>query len=495
VHICNISCAITSYEDKIKKVEKIMKVLKYLFATAAVVGTALTAHAGEPNDRAMDAVQRFIDSSRSEALQVKAANLSLGGDVRVTYKSLSEKVDGTQVRGSDAAATDHGGTEEFAFNDNGLIGTATQPVPANVFDLQMNMYMSYQNEKAFADTWLQYDNAMGVTQGVGSGTEDNIALKRALIGYHLMQDGVQSVDLMAGRDAGTSYFDSKVQHRMNLDGLFIKHNNVLDGIGNLSMRGSLHVIDQAANHWGWTGQVKLSDIADSGLSVRYTMNNQSTSGSQYARNTTYGDVTSVNEEVVTTTTTTPGVNLGDPDIVTTTNALTAVSYDQWKYKISELYISYDVAPEVLSFPVTLYGAYGMNHDAEELTNTNGNKKDSFFYAGANAGSLEKMGDWAVDFYYAKVEAQALPTQDISMNGRGNLSGVGTTTNRTTVATAASAAAVNDRSNFKGWTVEAGYSVTDDLVFGMSYFNYNAADDTIGTTNDFRQFQAELVYAF
>jgi hypothetical protein len=444
--------------------EKTMKVLKYLFATAAVVGTTLTAYAAEPNDRAMDAVQRFIDSSRSEDLQAKAANLSLGGDVRVIYKSLSEKVDGTQVRGSDAAMTNHGGEELFAFNDNNA--TATVPVPANVFDLQFNMYMSYQNEKAFADTWLQYDNSMGATQGVGSGTEDNMALKRAVIGYHLMQDGAQSVDLMVGRDSGTSFFDSKVQHRMNLDGLFIKHNNVLDGIGNLSMRGALHVIDQASNHWGWTGQVMLSDIADSGLSVRYTMNNQSTSGTEYARATDFGDVASA-----------------------------TVNDAQWKYKISELYASYDVAPEVLSFPVTVYGAYGINHDAEELANTNGNKKDSFYYVGANVGSLEKMGDWAVDLYYAKVEAQALPTQDISLNGRGNLSGVGTAGNPTTVATAANAAAVSDRSNFKGWTVEAGYSITDDLVFGMSYFNYDAADDTIGTTNDFRQLQAELVYAF
>lgn len=440
-----------------------MKVLKYLFAAAVVASTTLS-YAAEPNDKAMMAVQKFIDSNRSEDLQAKAANLSLGGDVRVMYNSLSEKVNGNQLRGSDAPMTNHAGDELFAINYNDAM---TRPVPANTFDLQFNMYMSYQNENAFADTWVQYDNAMGYAQGVGSGTSDNIALRRALIGYHVMQDGAQTVDLMVGREVGSSFFDSKVQHRNNLDGLFIKHDNMLDGIGALSMRGSLHIVDQASNHWGWTGQVKLSDVMDSGFSVRYTMSNPSTSGTQYTRSTFYGS-----------------------------NYNATKGYDQWgKYKISELYASYDVAPEVLSFPVTVYGAYGMNHDAEEMANTNMEKKDSFFYVGANVGALEKMGDWAVDLYYAKVEAQALPTSDISLNGRGNLNGVGTAANPTSVVTAANAASVNDRTNFKGWTVDAAYNVTDDLVFGMSYFNYDAADEAIGGSNDFRQFQAQLVYAF
>jgi len=450
------------------KTEKTMNIFKYLFAVTVVAGATI-GYTAEPNDRDMCAVQKFIDSKRGEQLQSKAAHLSLAGDVRSYYKSLSLKRDGTQMYGKDAAGAALGGTVVDTIDASEVASGAEAPIiPSNVFGVQFNLYTAYENGAAFADTWVSFDNAAGYTNNVGSGTDDSLSLKRALVGYHVMHDGPQVLDVMVGRDSGSSFFDSKVQHRMNLDGLFVRHNNVFDGVGNLSVRGSAHVIDQSTDHWGWTGQIGLGNIAESNFSLRYTYNNFKTNGDNYLNITYYDHI-----------------------VGTSTNDV--YQGRQWEYQISELYAAYDIPAEMLSFPASVYAAYGINHAAQDRFDGI-DKSDSFWYAGFTLGALKKANDWSVDVYYAKIDAQALPSADVSLDGRGN-TGIGDTTTPTAVWAAATAASVNDRANIAGWTVQGAYNLTDELALGLGFFTYSAANEDIGGNNDFRQLQAELVYAF
>ena len=470
-----------------------MKLFKYLLTIAAV--GASTFALADGNQHA--AIQKFIESKKDVPLKDKAEECCLAGDVRFSYASRQLKSAYGKQYGWDVAN----------FNDNLFLGRAPsnsggatavdlrffdnvgQMLPVSKFDVEFNLYTSMKKDKAFAKAWLQFANEAGVANfNVGSGEDNNVSLRQALVGYNLMEDGMQSLVFMLGRTPGNMMFDSMFQGAANRDGLFLCYTQSMENSFDLSVKLGAFVVDNVTSKSAYQAQVGFSNVADTGLNLSYSFtdwkNGWSRDKGQYVRGRW------------------DGVSIGDNiSKGNAGNSLTTYSH-RYQYKISEVDVSYTLNPEVLSRSLDLYGSYGKNHCNDKLARTNNNKKDKFWCLGVNLGELNKAEDWCLDVRFSDVEANALAGYDMSMNGRGNYDNIvasqaaGDLNNPYFFSNAGTAAAAaTGNTNFEGWNGSFSYAVTNNLSLCLHYCNFHEQDVSIGGKNDYRAYGAQVVYSF
>jgi hypothetical protein len=384
------------------------------------------------SERDMSAVKEFIKTKRSISVRDKGGMLSLSGDVRFEYQSITESQDGAKQRGSGSGAA---------------TGDATIPGRANhVFDTEVNLMLDYKADKTWAAVKLEFDNDAGAL----SGTENSLALQRAVIGYNVLEEDAARVDVEVGRRKLYDFLDSKVQFRSNFDGMKVRYQNSFESVGDFYVTLGAFMVDDLTDHYGWVTEFGLMDVMDSGLYAKYSYIDLDKSGvDRWGMDTTM---------------------------------------KRFQSRNSQFTLGYKLQPEVLRTDLTLYGAYLFNHAAKKQTITNNKKKNKAWYLGAKLGKVEYAGDWSFDLNYQSVAAQAVADTEVNGIGRGNVNG-------DVFATSTVAGTARGNANYKGYAFEGLYAVTDNLTFGMEYESSNAHDKQIGGRNSYHKFEMEVVYGF
>lgn len=467
-----------------------MKLFKFVLPTvlAAVSFTATAAFAvctvtcGEIRDdldeNDFDAVVEFIQSKRTISLQEKACNLSISGDVRVEWANFNEKVNGIKRRGG--GARDCSGQLPSANQVGG--STDGQRIGRGDFDVELNLSFDYKCDRSWAVAKLQFDNSMGVQQlnkwpiateelnqertlddtacnGIdpngpyGSGTNDDVNLRKAYIGYNICTDGCSRFDVELGRRRFYDVFDSRIEFAAQFDGVLFRYATQMDCCSDAYVNLAGFVIDERSNHFGWVIEAGLLNIADTGFDFKYSYIDWLKKGENRGR---------TNRPV------------------------------GWQYQVHQFLGYYHFDPEILCMPAKLYGAFLFNGRATGHDVTNFHKRNQAWYVGAQFGEVAREGDWSIDINYQYVQAQAIPDPDVSGIGRGN---VLKETLTQWIGKPNAAAGAKGNANYKGWKIEGLYALTDDLSIDASFQYARAADKSIGGKLNYSRWKLAAIYAF
>lgn len=450
-----------------------------LFAVAAGLVSVVATYADEQdgsrfqeelNERDFDALREYLKSKRTLDIAEKACNLTISGDVRTEWRHMNEKCRGKKVRGGNST------------NRAGL------PISRNDFDIEANLRFDYVAERTWAVAHVQYDNSAGVdgnghpcgkfvkekkknkkdcTKGKcqecktesldcfadpkgwhGSGACDDLCLKKAYMGYNICVEGDSRFDVELGR-RGNLYlvFDSKVQFLSRLDGVLLKYDSSWENVADWYVHAAGLLVDERVNQFAWVAEIGFLDICDTGFDFKYSFIDWQRHGK---------------------------------------NRCFVHNPEGFKFMNSQFTLAYNLDPEYLSVPVTVYGAFIWNHDGHSFTaNCHRFKgKNLAWYAGILIGKVRKEGDWAFEVIYQVVQARAVPDDDMAGIGRGNvLDDSFTSITR------------RGNTNFRGWRLEGLYALTDNITLD-SIIEWSKADDRrIGGSHNFSKFELEAIYAF
>lgn len=430
-----------------------MSVFRYLLPTIAAVisfscPSGVSAQTPD-NERDTEALREYTKSKRGISVREKGGDLSLSGDVRFEYQNVSETSEGVLKRGSGTGVANHS------------------------FDVEVNLALDYKTDESWGSVQLEFDNSAGAssvptTQGGngfssvgGSGTNNNLVLKRAYAGYNFLEEDAARVDFEVGRRQLYDVFSSKVQFGGVMDGAILRYANSFESVGDFYANGGIWIVDDVVDHYAWALELGLMDLADSGLYAKYSYIDWDKSG----RDRT-------------------GRKPGDDGIGR-----------HWQSRNSQLTLGYKFQPEVLRTDLTLYGAYLVNHAAKKLIKTDNKKKNKAWYLGARFGKIEYAGDWSLDLNWQHVGVNSILDQDVAGIGRGNYDRKVFSDCTDSTDSLANTANAKGNANYKGYAVEALYALTDNWTWGMEYESSNSSCKKIGGRNSYHKFEVETVYSF
>ncbi len=516
-----------------------MKLLRYLLPLVVAIGMASssayadigdrTTYDEELNERDFDALRQFINSKRTLDLQEKSCNLTISGDVRTEWRNLYERCDGKSIIGNRNVKDDRClvlGHNDFDIefnlrldyisdcawgvahvlydNSAGVDGGIFAPrkvkknpddpndcriecvcTPEPIANCTRDSY-DYQNKimyidgkvvpGAFTGCRTRYDNDL--IGWHGSGTRNDINLRKAYMGINLYDQCGYRFDVELGRRNLYNVFDSKIQFLSRFDGILLKYTGYCENYMDWYIYWAGFVVDERVNHYAWVTEVGAENICDCCFDVKYS----------YIDWTKHGK-----------------------------NRCGFKNPIGFRFRNSQLSAAYRFTPEWINTQVKLYGAFLLNHcapaveiaqvivtkagklymnDKGELDTDQPNSgqfqfgdrtvicDDRFgWYIGFTFGQVCEQGDWAFDAQYQWVEFLSIPNNDVSGIGRGNFLGQSNTVNG------------RGNTNYKGYRFEFLYAITDNLTLDTIYEHSNALNKRIGGSHSFTKFELEAIYAF
>ncbi len=322
-----------------------------------------------------------------------------------------------------------------------------------VWDVEVNLMIDYRTERTWAAIKLEFDNDMGVR----SGTVRNIRLEKGYLGGRIVPGDTFTIDAELGRRYLFNVFESKVEFGPLFDGVLFRFNKAFPSLGDYYFNGGALLVDDKVNHYAYVAEMGGLRIANIGLNMKYSI-----------------------------------IDWYKPYA----NELNNVRF---KFLISQLMAQYLMYPQWLNKKLIKFYAAGLtNHLAGGVEQTNNTRANWAWFAGVSIGLVKKKFDWAVDFNYQWVQAQAVPDFDRAGIGRGNSEGVGlytnddngdpksgATTNKTTVGSG----------NYKGFEIEALYAFTDNLTMLQNFKCSWTLNENIGPDLTYKQYELEFIYAF
>lgn len=433
-----------------------MRLFKYLLPFAmATCGFTATVNAQDPQrdyatvkeaqERDSEAVSDFVKSKRGITVAEKGGNMMISGEVHSEWSHLKCKTNHKKQRGS---KTDH------------LKPPATPHAPyaSNEFTAEADLMFDYKADRTWASIQLQMSNEAGIRErtrkeGVndskhflwGSGTLDDLVLRKAYMGYNVMEQGTSRFDVEIGRRRMYDVFDSRIQFNSYFDGLTFKYANSFEGMTDFTAKVAAFVIDDTVNHFGYVAEFGFLNIVDSGFDFKYS--------------------------------------IIDWDTVAA-NRMGEKHPRGAKFLNSQYTVAYNVSPDMTGVKTKLYGAYLNNAHAKKNHFSNHKKAGNAWYAGVKFGEVKKATDWALDVNYQWVQAQAIPEYDVSGIQRDNPRAISFYKKPW-----------GGFANYKGYEVDAFYALTDNLTLNMTVERVHQESRKIGGRHRSWQFQLAAVYAF
>lgn len=432
-----------------------MKLFKYLLPLIVAVGFASNAFATldqdgsrfleELNERDWEKLYDFINTKRTIDLAEKDTNLTISGDVRTEWRHLNEK----GVFPPTGHVQRLRGSGTFDPNKNNL------PISRNDFDIEFNLRFDYVCDRAWAVAHVQYDNSAGVDDNGksceedpkgyhGSGFCDDLCLKKAYWGYNLCCDGSSRFDIEVGRRNLYNVFDSKIQFLSRFDGILLKYTDSWECVADLYLYWAGFVVDERVNHFAWVTEFGFLNIADTGFDFKYSFIDWAKRGR---------------------------------------NRCLERNPIGMRFRISQFTFVYHFDPEILCVPAKLYGAFLWNHNNNRNHLTHGKRENLGWYVGFTVGEVVEEGDWAFDLQYQVVQAEAIPDDDVSGIGRGNVLNESFTQ------------VGRGNTNYKGWRLEGLYALTDNLTIDSILEWSRQETKSIGGRHHYSKFEVEAIYAF
>lgn len=428
-------------------------------------------------------LENFLRGFRVESFGEKLPKLELTGDVRIDLLWRRERQGNFYYRGGSAHDKE---------------GVA---IPADVFAIKSNLRVDFVGEKTWMVGQVEFDNNAGIDSGLpndlecsscffcpqllwGSGFCNYLCLKRCYAGMDLWKCEGEKILAEIGRRSLYYVFDSRIQFKARVDGIFAKYTNTYakyddERSSNAYLQVAYFLIDKHCNHFGYAAELGLFNPFDLGFDTKVSFINWK----KYGKNEC-------------------GVR----------NPL------GWRFSNVQFSLYYNFREKVFDQDFRLYSAYLVNlaatHesfnlqvDVDPATNTidverliaiNPHKENVAWYVGFIIGDVKKQGDYQFDCNYQYVEAEAVPDCDVRGIGRGNARKESFSRNR------------RGNSNYKGLHMELLYGITDMLQVDVTYDSSRSVDKNIGVliiTNEatgvskifknhiYNRFSIELIHAF
>lgn len=455
-----------------------MKALKYLLLLIAAIALVQTGYADqdeskhneELNEQDWEALREYLKSRREEKLEQEKnpCTLTISGDVRTEWRHIKETLNGRNIRGG----------KDF-------LDARCLPFSRNDFDIEFNLRFDYVCKRAWAVAAIAFDNSAGVDKGdhecnrdeggqeckdgrkanlirkdpcgfYGSGSFDEICLKKAYWGYTVWECGDSYFDVELGRRNLYNAFDSRLQFLSQFDGLLVEYGTAWDCLATFYWKAAGFLVDERVNHFGWVTEIGFLDIADMGLDLKYSLIDWRKRGRSRC-----------------------GVR--DPN--------------GFRYITSQWTAAYNFNKDVFNRRAKLYGAFLYNHgkaraalgelcDDEAGACELGKRDPRGWYIGFSLGEVVKEGDWALDIQYQWLGATAVPEEDSAGIGTGNVLKKSTTVDG------------YGYNNFRGWHFEALYALTDNLSVDAIFDYSKQIKKSIGCAKrSYRKIELEFIYAF
>lgn len=426
----------------------------------------------EPDSKDIEFLRNWFKTKRAVSIEEKGGELSLSGAVRTEYNRQEAKAD---VTGADKR-------ELYGWSES---------TPSNDFKNRVDLFFDYRTAHTWASIKLKFNNRMGAL----GGQTNRLDLEKAIMGYRVYDNGKAAIlDIEAGRTKLYNFFDSKTQFNSLLDGLSLHFGDSIEHVFDLDARVAMGVVDTQFNQYAYFGELDFMDIGEIGLFFKYAYSHWRKHGTSAQWRTEGG---------------------------TFTRMTTGTSYDhaldnpQFRFQISQFILGYDMDPEVLRFPLKIYGAFSLNHAAEDTVVAAGNtnaftlpKSQRYaWYLGVTAGKVVKRGDWSVEVIYQSVDAQAIPDYDVAGIGLGNPYGY----NMYQAASGAPTGVANlpayigpaGNANYRGWTADVMFAITNNISLLLEYDWSEqktrdldaSATNRQGARQSYQRFGASAIYAF
>ncbi len=412
-----------------------------LFLLLASYGSLVANTIDNDDDtRAVDinALQEWMNTKRQVTIKEIGGNLSLSGEVRTEMQSMGETRDGVKQRGTGSAPLGPDGTL----------------LPANVYDVEVNIMLDYRIDRGWAAIKLEFDNDAGVFNG----TLNKLKVEKAYFGARVVDTDSTTFDIELGRRRLGNSFDSNLEFAAFMDGILLRYDVGIDNWGDMYAHLGAFVVDERVNQYGYIGELGFLNIGSSGFYTKYSLIDWDT---KY-----YG------------------------------NEIDRLRFD---FLVSQLTIGYKCFPKWFNRPIRTYVAGLYNHNAKPHSFTDHKKANFGGYIGFSLGEIRKKGDWAFDFSYQALAAQCVPDFDASGIGMGNAvnsslySTVANAKGPKAIATTKETAAGNG--NYRGFVATLDYLLTNNLTFQQQWQQTITLDKDIGPFRRYKQYEIEFIYGF
>jgi|GEM_PF-3120936 len=411
-------------------------------------------------------VEEITASKRTIPLNEKGEGLRLSGDIRADFLYRKGRINGVNFRG-------HGNSDAQGVR-----------LPTEEFAVRLNFRADYKCKDFYAVSQIEWDDIGGVftrrppcgtdcQKGhlFGSGSCDYLCLKRMYIGGVLWKsDCGQKVWVDIGRKSLYFNFDSRIQYKARVDGIFSEYSHKYAEYADkrsseFALRGAYFLVDQKSNHFAWVYESRFYNIQNSGFDLKYSMIDWGQSGK---------------------------------------NACGIRRPLGWRFLNSQITLDYNFKQKVFGKKLNIYSAALMNHRAKPITfelpngvpflrippGTYHIGSDNIgAYLGFIIGEVSEAGDFSFDCNYQYVQAQAVPDCDSRGIGTGNFRKENFAEDR------------RGNGNFKGIHLGFLYAITKNLQLDIQ-FEYSTAINHIFDAHDntfagpdYRRFEIELIHAF
>lgn len=325
-------------------------------------------------------------------------------------------------------------------------GGAVALTSTNSYDVEVNLMLDYRADRTWGAIKIEFDNDAGVINS----SVNKIRIEKAYFGVKLYDGDLVSTDVEVGRRSLSTIFDSKVQFASMSDGVLLRYDVSVEHIGDLYIHALAEVVDEKIGQYAYFAELGWLTVMDTGLFLKYSVSDWDTKHHK--------------------------------------NDITKWGY---QYIVNQWTLGYKFIPEKFGRIVMPYMAFLWNPVASQTKITGGRKLNLAGYLGVSAGELRKKGDWAVDANYQAVQAQAVPSFDVSGVGIGNSSKAPFYSKN--VDESKKSAAGNG--NFRGFALTLDYLLTNNLNLQQQWLQSITLDTDIGPSRHFKQYEIELIYGF
>lgn len=403
---------------------------------------------GKQEKQDMEALRKWIREKRMITMKELGGDLSLSGEVRVELQGTNERKDGFAQRGRRGIRT--GKDCQIAY-------------PVYAYDVEFNLMLDYRADRTWASVKVEFDNDMGQV----SGTTNKIALEKCFLGGRLLKGDTLTIDGEIGRRFLGNVFDSQIEFSSLFDGVLFRFNKASEAVGDFYTNVGALLVNDRTNHYGFVGEVGLLRIGNTGIYTKYSYIDWKVVSRRYFQSPCLSHEEEFRRKLYT------------------------------NYRDSQAILGYQFTIKPWNKYFRAYIAGLMNHAAKKIDLTHYKRENLGGYAGFSIGNVLKQGDWAFNWNYQVVEAQAIPDFDCNGVKRGNAGRVGfylidgpdgkkiPTTSENAVGSC----------NYYGYAAELLYAFTSNLTVYQSFLWSHTLDKDIGPNMKYKQYEIEFIYAF
>lgn len=311
----------------------------------------------------------------------------------------------------------------------------------NQFTVQLDLMFDFKTERSWAFMQLEFENEAGIqhtkkqskNQLAGSGEGDNLYLVKGFCGYALVDSPSYQLDYELGRHYLSDLFDSQIEFNNQFDGMLFRYTSKDTTKNHLKTTVGAFVTDYRYNRYGYAGQIDLSKIASTDLTLKYSL-----------------------------------ITWNTPKCK-----------PRYNFINSQILASYHLPNDFKA-----YAAFLHNHAAKKHKSTDNTKAANGWYAGLTYGHVAKKNDWSLDFNYQVVQALAIPEWDIAGIGAYYPSGLSNYSY-----------SLGGCSNYRGYVATILYALTDQINLLMLYQKAKPDNKSIGRSFKASTLEISVIYTF